>query len=192
MQNLQSGDIVKTHDDRYALVLKPDRRLEWDDEARTYSIVDDDKAEQSVTVCLLPSGPDEPLTPVIRKVESLTRVNPYYLISRPPGIGCQPNYATKREAWQPPQQIGLRHFWGVVEYEDPLPFEKIKRYELWDVSPLNRAKMVLENTQAQVVRGYVKAWHENRERVEKYAQGRDRVAWAIALIMGELEFDVVV
>ena len=63
----------------------------------------------------------------------------YFYINRPPGIGCQPVGFVDRETWMPTRThkgVGgnTRHFYGWVEYTEPLEPEQIWK---WEFEPRN-------------------------------------------------------
>lgn len=57
----------------------------------------------------------------------------YFLVLRPPWIGTHPDGSVAMEQWQPVRKIKEGERWhahGWVEYEKPLDFEKIWKYDL--------------------------------------------------------------
>ena len=55
----------------------------------------------------------------------------YYALNRPPGFAAVPDGWCLREIWAPMHEVNdwLQAF-GWVEYAEPLPFEKVWRYDL--------------------------------------------------------------
>jgi len=107
----------------------------------------------------------------------------YLFRNRPPGIGCQPDGWVNRETWMPAKEIQERFFLGQVEYAEPLPFEQVKRYELWPESELERAEMIfwLEGEDA----GWLRTDYLSQplDRLEKYAARYDQKAQAALIIL---------
>jgi len=56
----------------------------------------------------------------------------YYLVARPPSLGCQPNKTISIVDYGYKKYIEeiCREAWGHVEYEKPLSKEQISDYEL--------------------------------------------------------------
>lgn len=106
----------------------------------------------------------------------------YLFRNRPPGIGCQPDGWVNRETWMPAKEIQDRFFLGQVEYAEPLPFEQVKRYELWPESELERAEYVfwLEDEDADWLRADYLA--QPVEMLRQYAP-RDQKAQAALIIL---------
>lgn len=62
----------------------------------------------------------------------------YYLLNRPPGIGCQPDGFVDRETWLPSRKIPDGDYWhalGWVEYLRPLSMEEVWKKELRPADP---------------------------------------------------------
>lgn len=58
----------------------------------------------------------------------------YYLVNRPPDIGCQPEGFIGREVWMPARPIPEADTWralGWVEYDHKLSMSEIYKYELF-------------------------------------------------------------
>lgn len=58
----------------------------------------------------------------------------YYLVNRPPGIGCQPEGYKNSEVWMPARPIPESPTWralGWAEYENKLSLQEIWKYELF-------------------------------------------------------------
>lgn len=116
----------------------------------------------------------------------------YLFKSRPPGIGCQPDgfVPDTMEAWYPAkshESCPTRRFFGSVEYEEPLPFERIDHYSLYPVNLLERAEMVFwrEGESADWLRkNYLS---QSVEDLRDFAYERDDEKARAALIILEAE-----
>lgn len=71
----------------------------------------------------------------------------YYYRNRPPGLYVQPDGfdPETRESWYPGKVVktlmgGDRRFMGKVEYQEPLPPEGIREFELWPADHLEWCK----------------------------------------------------
>lgn len=71
----------------------------------------------------------------------------YYYRNQPPGLYVQPDGfdPETRESWYPGKVVktlmgGDRRFMGKVEYQEPLPPEGIREFELWPVDHLEWCK----------------------------------------------------
>ena len=65
----------------------------------------------------------------------------YFYLTRPPGIGCQPDGYTDTQIWLPMQypEEFPRGAFGYVIYSAPLPVSQILRYDLFPADPLEKA-----------------------------------------------------
>ena len=106
----------------------------------------------------------------------------YYFLSRPPGIGCQPDGFANREYWRPKQEIPgtERTAHGWVEYPEKLTAEQVEHWSFWIADVLERAEYVFagkdwlrENYLSQPI-----------EKLREYAdEHRDLKAWAALVIL---------
>lgn len=85
-------------------------------------------------------------------------MNKYYYLLRPPGIGCQPDGSTEREAWQPVRDIPIpdtgRHAHGWVTYAEKLDMQTAWKYDLLPDDTLERLDYLL----------WLHAGRDNKER----------------------------
>jgi len=86
----------------------------------------------------------------------------------------------------PARTVGARHFFGKVEYSEPLDFEKIHKFELWPEDVKVRAEMVFwrEGDAAEWLRADYLAADVNMLR--EY-QERDAKAWAALILLEEIK-----
>lgn len=69
----------------------------------------------------------------------------YYLLSKPPGPGCQPPDFLEKESWLPrrfPVEFARGAF-GIVTYPDPLAFDQIDTYDLFPLDLLEQVIYVV-------------------------------------------------
>lgn len=67
----------------------------------------------------------------------------YYYLLRPPSIGCQPQGGINRETFTyfgPVEALDGMKAHGWVEYDEPLEFDQIWRFDLMPANELERAK----------------------------------------------------
>lgn len=109
----------------------------------------------------------------------------YLYRSRPPGIGCQASGWVEREAWSPPRAHPAgsagQHFWGLVEYPEPLPRREVVRWELWPVDAKERAEMVFDGDE-WLRENYLS---QPVDKLWEYAEKGDVEAKAALVLKGE-------
>ena len=108
----------------------------------------------------------------------------YYLVARPPGIGCQPDGWTTFEIWVPTRERDGRHYFGWVEYPEPLPPEKIWEYELRAADDVEHAEYVFWHWERKDGCKGLRAEYlaAARPLLERMAP-RDMKAWAALVIL---------
>lgn len=116
----------------------------------------------------------------------------YYMINRPPGIGCQPKGEIARETWMPGRTMpGTkdRRVLGWVEYDQPLTHREIWRFELAPADLKEQAEHVFWNEG----RGEDAEWLKNDYLSQPLADIKrlfnewgDAKAWAALVLLGEI------
>jgi len=112
----------------------------------------------------------------------------YYLyLSRPPGIGCQPDGfdIDTREVWLPAREVDGRNYLGRCGWPRQLLPEDIYHYSLRPESELERAELVFWNRDKGEVETWLKEDYMSQpdDLLEEYAtEHRDMKAWA-ALVL---------
>ena len=106
----------------------------------------------------------------------------YRYMCRPPGIGCQPDGfdPDTREMWLPAKEIDGRHFFGRVEYPEPLPMEKIWHFDLWPEDEVERAELTFYREHEDA--GWMRE-HYLEQPVEFLREHADRCRFAAAALV---------
>ena len=115
----------------------------------------------------------------------------YYMINRPPGIGCQPKETINREVWMPAKQMpgSERRVLGFVEYDHILTHDQIWSFEL---APENVTEQAEHVFWAESRGDADPDWLKNDyletpipELQSHYKEWNDDKAWAALILLGE-------
>jgi len=114
----------------------------------------------------------------------------YYLVNRPPSIGCQPKGDVAREVWSPRRKMSaqgrLVHGW--VEYDQPLSAYNIWSYELFPASIQEQAQMVfVEGGEYNSSRHEYWCSQNLKDLKRLYKEMDDQKAWAALVLLGEID-----
>ncbi len=117
----------------------------------------------------------------------------YLFLSRPPGIGCQPDGddIDKRETWWPSRNVGGFNCLGRAVWPARLSPRDVYLYTLRPESELERAELVFWDRQKNEINEWLRNNYLSQpiEKLREYAKRRDGYKARAALVILEAQAD---